>query len=81
MQKRHRPWLDAAPETVAHDQVGSFTQWLEKAVRMAEVVAVIGVAHQHVFALCRLDAGHQRSSVAANWNVDHSCALAGCDLL
>ena len=50
MQGRHGVFLDPAAKAVAHHQVGSPAQLLKKTGNVAEIVAIVRVAHQNILA-------------------------------
>jgi len=51
----------------------------KKRVESREVVARIGIAHDHEFAPRRFDARGQRRSVTPSWDVDDSGAFSVCN--
>jgi len=63
VQHRHGAGLDAAPETVAHHQLRPVAQARHEGVERAEIVAVVGVAHDDEAATGGGDAAQQGSSV------------------
>ena len=63
MQRRHGAGRDAALETIAHHQLVAAPKRLDEGVERAEIVAVVGVAHDHEAAAGGRDAAHQRASV------------------
>src|SRR5262249_12527563 len=65
MQRRHGPALDAAGESVAAHEIISGFELFDEAFERLEIIAVIGVAHDHVLAPGRLDASLQGIAVAA----------------
>ena len=77
MQRRHGARTDAALEAVAHDQRIARAQLLQETLETAEVVAVVGVAHDDVAAARRGDAGDERRAVAALLDRDHARAGLG----
>src|SRR5262249_36127316 len=50
VQPGHGPRPDAPPEAVAHHQVVALPQLLHKRLNGAEIVGIVGVAHDHVLA-------------------------------
>ena len=60
VQPRHRARLDAAREAVAHHEVVAVAEVLEERTEVLEVVAVVGVGHEHV--RCRAPRGCRRSA-------------------
>src|SRR6185436_14429807 len=71
MQRRHGVWADAALEAVAHHERIAAAQLLHEPVEPAEIVAVVGVAHDDVAAAGGGDAGAERRAVAALGGRDH----------
>src|SRR5687768_2298487 len=65
VQRGHRPPPDAALEPVAHHQQVALAQLVHERVEVAEVVAVIGIAHDDEPAACHRDAGSERRTVTA----------------
>src|SRR5919106_6152982 len=63
VQKRHGTGLDPALETVSHNQVVPLTQLCHKARNVKEVVAIVGISHDHVPATSRSNATDQRIPV------------------
>ena len=60
----HRAFTDASGEPVAHDEIAALAERLEEGSDRREVVAVVGVAHDHVASACGGDASDQGASVA-----------------
>ena len=81
VQEGHRAVLDAAAEAVAHDQVVAGPQALDEGFDVAEVVAAVGVAHDHVAAVGGFEAAHQRRPVALGGDVHDPRAEPAGDLL
>ena len=81
VQRRHRAGLDPAAEPVAHDQVVAGAQPLDELVEVGEVVAVVGVAHDHVGAARRRDAAEERGPVPLVDDVDDARTVGFRDLL
>src|SRR6516165_5896475 len=75
VQGGHRARGDAALEAVAHHQVRAIAQFGDERHQVAEVVAVVGVAHDHVLTAGREDAAHQ--GVAVTLVADGDDAGAG----
>src|SRR4029078_7369330 len=71
VQRRHRAGTDTALETIAHDQRESVPQLFDEPRQPAEIVAVVGVAHDDVFSVRRRDSGAQRRTIAALRRMDH----------
>ena len=81
MQGRHRSGADAAAKAIAHDELGAATELGEEARSVRELVAVVGVSHQYVFAACREDAGVECRAVTADRNRNKARAMFLRDLL
>ena len=64
VQWRHRPRRDAAEKPVAHDELIAGTQLLDETFQTAEIVAVVGIAHDHVAAARGTDAAEEGTAVA-----------------
>src|SRR5690606_29560811 len=73
----HGARLDAALKAVAHDQVVAFAQFLDESWNVPEVVAGIGVGHDHVAPVSGGDASHECAAVAFLWNADHAGPQGG----
>jgi hypothetical protein len=71
VQQRHGARRDAAGKAVAHHQVRALAQLGEKRVERAEIVAFVGVAHDHVLPARGLNPGAKRAAVAAAPFMDH----------
>ena len=70
VRPHHRACLDASGEAVAHHQVVAFAQLGDERSNGQEVVAVVGVTHDHELASRRLDAADQGAAVALARHVD-----------
>ena len=55
MEGRHRARSDPAEKAVAHDQLVALAKLLDEGHQIAEVVAIVGVAHDHVATARGLD--------------------------
>ena len=77
VQRRHRPGRDPAPEAVAHHQVRALAQFVNERHQVGEIVAVVGVAHDHVFAVGGDDPAHQGVAVTLVADRYHPGAGAG----
>src|SRR5216683_3645197 len=69
---RHGAGFDAAAEAVAHDDVVAFPQFFHESRHVAEVIAVVGVAHDDECAMRGRNAGAQRGSITALRYADHT---------
>ena len=65
VQPRHRPGVDPALEAVAGHEVVPFTEPLDERLELREVIAVVGVAHDHPAAASSCDSAGQSRAVAA----------------
>src|SRR6266851_4216767 len=79
MQPWHRPWLDASREAVADNKVITSAKAFDERPDLAEVVAVVGVAHDDEFAIRRLDAADERRAVALTRHIDDARTQLSCD--
>src|SRR5207248_2617075 len=79
VQGWHRARLDTAREPVPHDEVGARTQRIHEAVERREVIAVVGVAHDHISATGRIDALDEGGAVAASRHLDRAGPEAAGD--
>ena len=73
--------LDAASESISHDEVGSATKCFDEWAQVREVVAVIGVAHDDELALGVGDAGGECSAVSPNRNIDDTSTFGSGNVL
>jgi hypothetical protein len=80
MQPWHGAGRDAALEPVAHDELGAPAQLRHEWTQVGKVVAVVGVAHDHVTATGGANSGLQRSAVAALRYAQHARAVRCRDL-
>ncbi|KAK0332132.1 hypothetical protein LTR94_026128, partial [Friedmanniomyces endolithicus] len=64
MQQRHRAGQDAALEPVAHHQLSAIAQCRDKGGKVAEVGAVVGIAHDDVAPARGVDAAAQCPALA-----------------
>src|SRR5690348_10778337 len=80
MQRRHRSAFDSSLEPVAHHQLCAFTQFGDERHEIGEVVAIIGVAHDHVLAAGSTNATNEGISVALVPDGDHPGAGLGGEL-
>jgi hypothetical protein len=81
VQRWHRAGRYPALEPVAHHQVGALAQLGHVRHQVAEVVAVVGVAHDHVLAPGGENAAHQGIAVALVADRDDAGAGVGRELL
>src|SRR6185312_10889068 len=66
VQRRHGTGADAAAKAVAHDDLGAIAELGEETRSVREVIAVVGIGHQYVFAARGEDAGVECRAVAAD---------------
>ena len=64
MQRRHSARQDAAAIAVAHHQLVAGAQLLDVGIQPAEIIAVVAVAHDHVFAVRRTNAGEKSAAIS-----------------
>src|SRR5260221_897893 len=74
MQRRHRAPEDAALEAIAHHERIALPQLVDEAIERREIVAVIGIAHDHETAACCGDACGERCAIAALRHFDDARA-------
>ena len=75
VQRRHCARQDPAAKAVAHDQLITGAQLLDKSVKAAEIIAVVAVAHDHVFAMRRANAAEQSAAISAVSDMNHAGAV------
>jgi len=75
VQEWHRTGGDAAGEPVTEHKVVAVAQTRDERVEIREVVAVVGVAHDHELATSRLDAGHESAAVPLLGHVDDASRM------
>ncbi len=71
IEERHRPGRDAAGKAITHDQRHTATQLRNETVEIAEIVTVIGIAHDDIAATRGGDAGLKGRAIAAPFGGDH----------
>lgn len=71
VERRHGPGSDPSPEAVAHDQIHALAQLVHKDLEAGEIVTVIGITHDDVFAARRGDASQQGRTVAFLRHIHH----------
>lgn len=81
VQRRHGPFRNTTLETVAHHQLIAFPQLLQKRHQVQKIIAVICIAHDHIFSIGCITAADQRSSVALHRHMYQPGSTAFCDLL
>src|SRR5262249_34921754 len=64
-----------------HYEVVAFAQLMDKWFEVTEVVTVIGVTHDDVFAARRRDAAHESAAISLLFDVYHARAQLVTDLL
>src|SRR5271155_4020872 len=74
MKKRHCAAGDAAGKAITHDQIGAVSQSGEERIQPEEIVAVVGVSHDHESTLRRSDPCPPRRAVAAFHDRDDASA-------
>ena len=71
MERRHGARLDPPREPVAHHEIGPRPQAADERCERAEVIAVVGITHDHVLATGRQDPTEQGAAVAWLRHRDH----------
>src|SRR6202041_2341483 len=66
VQRGHGSGFELAAEAVAHNEIVALFEFGEETGELAEVVACIGISHEDVLPACRLDAGKQCRTIAAD---------------
>jgi hypothetical protein len=77
----HSAGFDAAPEPVAHYQVMALPELFQEGHEVAEVVTIVGIAHDDVFATGRINAAQQSAAVAFLLDLDDARTEASGDFL
>src|SRR4029077_11106043 len=72
MEPGHGTRLDPALKAVAHDEVGSLAQLVEKTWDVPEVVAVVSISHQNVLSCSSRNPSHERISISLGLYMDHT---------
>ena len=70
VQPRHGARPDAAPESIAHDQVVSLPQTLDEELHMTEVIRVVGVAHNDESAVSSRNSCLQGVTISASFHLN-----------
>src|ERR1700722_1891270 len=81
MEWRHRAGGDAALETISHDQRVPFAQSGDKVVEPAEVIAVVGIAHDDKTAARGADPAQKGAAISLFGHRNDTCARGCGDLL
>src|SRR5690349_4309083 len=71
MERRHGARLDPPCEPIAHYEIGPRPQAADERCERAEVIAVVGITHDHVLATGRHDSAEQGVAVAWLRHGDH----------
>src|SRR5207249_2204573 len=72
---RHGAGLDAAFEAVAHDQLIALPEAVDKRIELAEIIGIVGVAHDDIATLGGGDAGLQGAAVTPAFHRHHACPM------
>src|SRR4030095_13107574 len=80
VQERHCARLNSALEAIAHDQIEARSELFHEWFEVAEIVAVIRVPHDDVFASGRLYPAEERAAIAFLRHFDDPGACPGGDL-
>jgi hypothetical protein len=75
VKERHCSMADAALEPVAHYHVVSATKSFHERIEPGEIVATVGIAHDHVDAARRSNSSHQCRAISLHGDVNDSCAM------
>ena len=81
MERRHGSGSNPAFEAVAHDKIHPLTQLVHKDLKAGEIVAVIGIAHDGVFAARGSDPPQQGRTIPLLRHIHHPGAQAAGYLL
>ena len=57
MKRFHRAGLDPAGETISHDQIESFAEFIDEGPQVRKIITVIRIAHDDELAARGCDAG------------------------
>ena len=79
VQWRHGTGGDPTAKAVAHHQIGTGTELIEEELEPGKVVAIIGIAHDHVAPAGSADASHECAAVAAVSGDRQPCPVGECD--
>ena len=71
MKKGHGPAGNTPLKAVPNHQVVPGLEGRDKAVEAAEIITVVGVAHDHEGAGSRLDPGQKGGAIALARHIDH----------
>ena len=74
MQRWHRTWSNPASEPISHYQIGTGAKFFDERRQILEIIAAIGVSHDHVFAASSLNTPQQGSPIAALSNGNDASA-------
>ena len=63
MQRRQGSLFDASFETVAHNQIVTFTELFHKWHQIKEIIGVVGISHDYIFAERSITTAYKSSSI------------------
>ena len=75
MEGRHCSGLNAATESITHDQVGSCAKLMDKWAKVVKRVAVVSIGHDDQLAPRSPDARPKSSAVATPFDADNPRSL------
>ena len=64
VQRRHRTRQDPTAKAVAHNELIAGAQLFDEGVEPVEIITVVAVAHDHVFAVRRTNAGEKSAAIS-----------------
>jgi hypothetical protein len=79
MQRPHRARRYATAEPISNDEVNVFAQLLEEGIEPTEVVAVVGIAHDHKGSLRLLYACKEDGAVSTLGYLNDARPVLSCD--
>src|SRR5689334_16070344 len=65
MKGGHRAIFDAAPKAISHHQFCAVPKLFDEAWNVAEVIAIVGIAHDNEPAACSGNSTHQSAAIAS----------------
>src|SRR5271168_5417951 len=78
VQEWHCAWLDAATESVADHHRVAGAQCIDECVELGEIVAVVGIGHDHESPAGSVNSADQRTAITvASDTHDSSACLVG----
>ncbi len=80
VQRRHSPRLNSALKTISHHQIIAFPELLHKRHQMQEIITVVCISHNYIFAKGAVAAAYQGRAVPFFLHFHDSCAVVGRNL-